>query len=130
MVQHVMRRNFAQADPEESVASARETMRLGRMRHLLVTRGDALLGILSYRDLLERLQREGAENESAEPLRVSELMRKTPVCIAPEASLAEAADRLCRYHIGCVPVVNAQDKLVGLVTETDLLRAAFGLPAL
>lgn len=126
-VKQIMRRDFVQADAEESLGGARETMRLGRIRHLLVTRGDALLGVLSYRDLLEWLLVDTPQQGRAERLRISDLMREKPACISPEATLAEAADRMCRYGYGCLPVTSDAGHLVGVLTETDLLRAAYGL---
>jgi CBS domain-containing protein len=39
--------------------------------------------------------------------------------------LAEAATLLLRHKIGCLPVVGAGGEALGLVTETDLLRAAY-----
>jgi len=55
VVERIMRRNFVSADPEETLTGALQTMRMARLRHLLVTRDDRLLGILSYRELLEEL---------------------------------------------------------------------------
>ena len=121
-VQQIMRRDFVCAEPEESLEAACQTMRLARLRHLLVTRGDALVGILSYRDALERSK--GCDSGRA---RIGEAMRKEPLCVVgPDTPLGEAADRMCRYGYGCLPVVNG-GQLVGLVTEIDLLRAAYGL---
>jgi CBS domain-containing protein len=120
MVRDVMRTDFATVSPDESVASARQTMRLARLRHLVVTGEGALIGILSYRDLLEQL----GDAPSSE--RVANAM-KAPVTIAPETSLRDAADAMCRYGLGCLPVVTAGGALVGLITESDLLRAAYGL---
>lgn len=45
--------------------------------------------------------------------------------ISPTATLAEAAELLLRHKIGCLPAVDAAGAPVGLLTETDLLRAAF-----
>jgi CBS domain-containing protein len=122
-VQQIMRRDFVCAGPDESLEAARQTMRLARLRHLPVTRGDALVGILSYRDLLERWDRAVSGAAS-----VGDAMRKAPLCVVgPEASLGDAAAWMCRYGYGCLPVTSNAGVLVGLVTETDLLRAAYGL---
>ena len=124
-VRQIMRRDFIHAPPDESLTSARQTMRLGRLRHLLVTRDEMLLGVLSYRDVLDWIT--SAEPGAYERARVAEIMSSAPTCITPDATLLEAADRICRYRLGCLPVVNAEHRLVGVITEVDLLSAAYGL---
>jgi CBS domain-containing protein len=126
-VRQVMRRDFAHAAPEESLRSALQSMRMARLRHLLVVRGGALLGILSYRDLLEQMLL--PDFGSYEGLHANDVMHEPLVCVSPEASLFDAADRMCRYRVGCLPVVDEASQLLGLLTESDLLRAAFGLRA-
>lgn len=126
-VGEVMLRDFARADPDESLASIHQTMRLARLRHIVVTRGDALLGLLTYRDLCDLLARTGGA--VPERFRPADVMQTKPVTIGPEAELREAADLLCRYGLGCLPVVSHGGALLGLVTESGLLRVAFGLRA-
>ena len=52
---------------------------------------------------------------------VRDVMTKKPVTIGPEADLADAVDKLLVGKFGCLPVME-EGKLVGLITETDLLR--------
>jgi CBS domain-containing protein len=132
VVERIMRRNFAYTEPEETLDSAFQTMRLARLRHLLVARGDRLLGILSYRNLLEALLAERLAAPPPDPRRVEDAMTRSPSFVTPRTTLAQAADRLCRYGLGCLPVLEpptpgsgAEGRLVGVVTETDLLRAAY-----
>jgi CBS domain-containing protein len=47
-------------------------------------------------------------------------MTPNPIVVTPETTVAEIARQLTLHRIGCVPVVDADGKLVGLVTETDL----------
>ena len=57
-------------------------------------------------------------------------MRREPLCVvAPDTPLGEAADRMCRYGYRLPARHEPAGELVGLVTETDLLRAAYGLSA-
>lgn len=51
--------------------------------------------------------------------RLADLIRREPVVVAPEASIAEAARRMRQADISCLPVV-AADRLVGIVTDRDL----------
>ena len=65
--------------------------------------------------------------ESAETA-VETLMTPLPRAIEPEGTLAEAAACLWRLRLGCLPVVEDSPqgaRVVGLLTEMDLLRAAY-----
>lgn len=51
---------------------------------------------------------------------VRNYMTPDPIVVTPETTVAEIARLLTLHRIGCVPVVDAEGGLVGLVTETDL----------
>ena len=57
------------------------------------------------------------------PRLVGELMTAEPVVIPADASLAEAARLLDQHRINGLPVVDAAGALVGVLSQTDLLRA-------
>jgi acetoin utilization protein AcuB len=48
------------------------------------------------------------------------------ITVAPTSSIGEAASLMIRHKIGCLPVVDSVGHPVGLITETDLLRAVYG----
>lgn len=124
----LMRRQFITASPGDRLADVRQTMRLARLRHLVVAEDGYLVGILTYRDLLETtLERRGNGSEERE-VAVAVAMVSDPEWVSVERSLAEVAARLWQSGLGCLPVVAPSSegpRLVGLVTEADLLRAAY-----
>lgn len=133
-VREIMRRDFVTVAQHESLSEALHIMRMARLRHLLVVRDGILQGVLSYRDLQDRalnaMADEGAAagGAAAPPPAVSEAMMASPYVLSPDATLEEAASRLARLPVGCLPVVERGPdgpRLVGLVTESDLLRLAF-----
>jgi len=131
-VRDVMRRDFITISREESLLEALHLMRLARLRHLAVVSEGVLVGILSYRDLQDelvaRLDLEAAP--AIAQIGVVERMTGTPFSIIPDATLFEAASRLERLRVGCLPVVESGEqglRLVGLLTEMDLVRAAYGV---
>jgi len=79
--------------------------------------GASLTNVLDF----EREQRQGF----LRAVDVAEVMTRDVETIAPDAPLAAAASRLVGHRIGCLPVVRDDRVMVGLVTETDLLAAAF-----
>ncbi len=106
---------------------ADDIMRLGRIRHMPITAEGKLVGILSQRDLFRAaissvLQlRPAAEREWLAKIPVREAMTTKVFTIAPDAGAHEAVKLMLEKRIGCVPVVE-EDKLVGLVSESDCMR--------
>ena len=135
-VRDVMRRDFITISREETLFEALQLMRVARLRHLAVVSGEVLVGILSYRDLQDELiatldsESPAARAPGFAKTGLAEHLRGLPFSIVPDATLIEAAARLERLRVGCLPVVEADEKgprLVGVLTEMDLLRAAYGV---
>ena len=56
---------------------------------------------------------------------VSDIMTRTPRTVSPDAKLQEVASIMCLYRIPALPVVDADGKLVGNISEMDLLKNLF-----
>ncbi|MEM4728454.1 MAG: CBS domain-containing protein [Thermoplasmata archaeon] len=56
-------------------------------------------------------------------MRVSEIMNREVKTVRPEQSLADVARLFVENHIHGAPVVDAENRLVGIVTESDILNA-------
>ncbi len=97
-----------------------------------VVDGERLIGVVSQRDLLASslsLARDfevGQRRNFMRSVVVEEVMTPQPITVAPTDTLREAARLMLTHRIGCLPVVERDGRLVGLVTETDLLRGAYG----
>jgi CBS domain-containing membrane protein len=129
-----MRENFISVSPEDTLLEADRIMRLARIRHLPVVRGGRLVALLSHRDVLSASISVLEKCDPADRLDhlrktlVSEVMRGSVYTATEETTLADAARRMLRAKIGCLPVVRPGSDgpiLLGLVTESDLLRAAY-----
>jgi CBS domain-containing protein len=130
----LMRRDFITISADQSLIEARRIMRFARLRHLLVERSGVLVGVLSYRDLLDQtvddlaISRPGRRSELGET-GVEQAMVDSPYVATPDLPAAEAARRLRQLGVGCLPVVDTDGdgpRLIGLITEADLLDAAYG----
>jgi CBS domain-containing membrane protein len=106
-------------------------MQQHRIRHLPVTdaRGQ-LLGLITHRDLLAASASSFAVPKADDRLRmlgwrdVAGVM-ETHVSVAlAEEPAAGAGERMMRYKIGCLPVVDGGARLVGIVTSDDYVRWA------
>lgn len=80
-------------------------------------------------DLLElnRKALKYARQRKTESLRVANLMTREVVTVSRDTPLSEAAQLLVKHRISGLPVVDAEQRLVGVVTEADFLRA-MGVP--
>lgn len=134
VVRELMREDFIAVSPEDSLLDAERILRLARIRHLPVVRRGLLIGVLSHRDVMEASLshvEERSPEERVEYLRgvpVERVMRTEPRTVDPECPLREAAIEMLRFKIGCLPVTEKDPqglRLVGLITESDLLRAAY-----
>ena len=102
--------------PTETLAAARERMDRGGFRRLPVVDGDGrLIGMLTDRDVR---QHAGHLSDT----RVTGAMVEPAMTVGPDEAAEDVADRLLRERVGGYPVVYASGTLVGMITETDLLR--------
>ncbi|MBI5040757.1 MAG: CBS domain-containing protein [Gammaproteobacteria bacterium] len=69
-----------------------------------------------------------ARVRKTESLRIENLMTRSMITVAPDTSLADAAHLLVTNRISGLPVVDAQQHLLGIITEADFLRA-MGVPS-
>ena len=60
-------------------------------------------------------------------IEISRVMSSPPVVIGPDATIREAALLMADRKIGCLPVVEG-GRMIGLLTETDVLRWVAGAP--
>jgi CBS domain-containing protein len=102
---------------DEPAEDAWHKMKADRLRHLVVTEGRAIVGVLSDRDL------GGTEAGGSARLgkSVREVMTPDPVTVTGATTLREAANLLRGRAIHCLPVVDDHGRLVGIATTTDLL---------
>lgn len=129
-VRDIMSTDVMTLRPEDNLLAIREAMEALHIRHVPVVDDDKLVGLITHRDILRltiadadpsRLSGTRLEEAQANTF-VQEVMTTKIVTIPPETTVAKAAEMLVKHHFGCLPVVDASGKLVGIVTEHDLLK--------
>ncbi len=115
--------------PETPVPQARDLMAKEKIRHLLVTGpGGALAGIVTDRDIRLNLPSRatslsaGEINHLLTKLTVAEIMTRPVITIGPDRPARDGAQLMLDHKIGALPVLD-DGHLVGIITETDILRA-------
>jgi len=128
-VQDIMTISCITAPPETPVLEARQMMLEKRIRHLLVVDGTTLMGIVTDRDIRLNLPSPATSlsvweiNYLLARMTVANVMSKNVATIDPARDAKEAAQLMLDRKIGALPVVSNGRQLVGIITETDLLRA-------
>jgi len=104
----------------DTVSDADAEMHLADIRHLpVVDKHGHLVGIVSNRDLMRALAR-----ARGKAVKVAEVMTRKVRTIRPDTPIRQATSLMLQHKIGALPVVGDEEELVGIVTETDLLRIA------
>jgi CBS domain-containing protein/nucleotide-binding universal stress UspA family protein len=124
--------------PDTPVGEAEQLMRHRRIRHLPVVKDGRLCGIITDRDVRTTMPSPatglamGEIRYLLDRLLVERVMTRSVVTIGPDAPVADAVRLVLAHRIGALPVMEG-DRLAGIITETDLLRAfgamAAGAPA-
>lgn len=125
-----MSRPVLTLDPDQRCSHALELLHRRGIRHAPVVDKGLVVGVVSERDLLRLLPGSvtalDADRQGATDAPVSGAMTRNPHTIGPNTWLEDAARILHDKKISCLPVLEER-RLVGIVTETDLLRALFDM---
>jgi len=114
--------------PETPVLEARQRMLRERIRHLLVTDGAELVGMVTDRDIRLNLPSQATSlsvwemNYLLARLTVGQVMTPSVIKVGPGRDARDAARLMIEHKIGALPVVDGS-RVVGIVTESDFLRA-------
>jgi acetoin utilization protein AcuB len=130
-VREIMTAKPITVDPEMPMLQARQRMAEERIRHLVVVEDARVVGIVTDRDIRLNLPSPATSlsvwelNYLLPQLTVGGVMSKTVIVVEPDRPVAEAARIMIDHKIGALPVV-VEGRLVGIVTESDFVRAMAG----
>jgi acetoin utilization protein AcuB len=115
--------------PNDDVSTAFSLLQESNFRHLpVVNENDELVGMVSDRDLRALLIPHFHPREMLEHIitraraPVSTLMSGNVICVDMEDDVSLVAEQIVEHKVGAIPVVDADGKLVGIVSYLDLIR--------
>lgn len=129
---HVMSRDLYWHTPDTFIEQAWQTLQQHRLRSLPVVEGDdhRLVGIVTQVDLLKHFHpRPGrlsfGQLNFLRGTKLRAIMSSPVVSVTADTHMVELVYLLSDRGLHCLPVVDAQQRLVGMITQTDLIAALY-----
>ena len=130
LVSEVMTREVITLLEEDNLQEVMAGLRRYRFHHLPVIDGDKLVGMLSQRDMLQATVATFDQSPAAlaqqarflEQTFVRDVMTTEVVTADPGDTVQAAASTMLRRRVGALPVIDSDGKLVGIITENDVVR--------
>jgi CBS domain-containing protein len=121
-----MSEDLITVDKDQNLSDALKLLRKHNVSRLPVTNNKELVGIISERDIANKLGSSKYESMPASRLHISSVMVKDVFTVPQEMQLEEVARMMLEHGIGSVPVMDG-DKMVGIVSKADFVTLATGI---
>lgn len=124
IVEEIMKIDVATLSPTDTIGDAMELMEARKIRHIpIITAEKHLVGLVTIAEIREATPSIFHANEHPEDLKkpLETIMERNVITGHPLDFVEEVAGLFYEHKISCIPIINDK-KLVGIVTETDLLR--------
>ena len=115
-IEQVMTRNVITISPDRSMRDLKELLRVKRISGVPVVRDGELVGMISIENVIRALETNDLEAT------VGEKMTTLVQYVRADESVVSAVNLFARYGYGRFPVLDAENKLVGLLTKGDIVR--------
>ena len=89
-----------------------------------------IVGMLSVEELLQFIINDDGKMQHAGGKGVADAMSPGVITADPVSDIRRVAQVMLEYHLNSVPIADDQDKLIGIVTRSDILRAVMNDPPL
>lgn len=117
-VSTIMTKTLTTVTPDHAVSNISHLFDHVTFHHLPVVEAGVLIGIISDRDLAKCL----SNQEGSEDLCARDIMSSDPVTVDPSTSIETASILLLENRFSCLPVINDDSHLEGILSWKDLLR--------
>ncbi|NVJ24991.1 CBS domain-containing protein [Myxococcus sp. AM011] len=119
----LMTRDVVTLEETDDLVRVDDLLKLNHIRHLPVVREGRLVGLVSHRDLIRALARQFS-TRNLDPISVARIMSRDVEMVRSDLPVRDAIYKLLDHRFGCLPVVDRERRLVGIVTEADFMRMA------
>ena len=124
----IMTRKVVTVTLDDTLRHIREIFDECFFHHLVVVKGRQVVGLISDRDLLKNISpfvdsewMERRQDVNTLKRKAHQIMRRSPIVTGEKVTVAQATAYLLAQKVTCLPVVDVDDNLRGIVTWRDLL---------
>lgn len=123
----IMSKELVMLNPKQTLYDAEKLFEMYGIRHIPVTEGKRLLGVLSKSDMLRISYSELADDEQSvdsmvyDAFTIPQVMTKNLITLKPDDTIKEAAEVFSQNSFHSIPVVE-NGELMGMITTTDLIN--------
>jgi len=110
--------DVATIEPDASIRRAADWLRVKNIGALVVTSGEAVLGLISEREIVHAFSRYG---ETAISMPVKEIMRYGVITVSPDESVSRVMQLMTRHRVRHMPVLR-DGKLSGIISIGDVVK--------
>lgn len=116
--------------PDQSISEAWQLMKNSKVNHLPVVDLDGhLVGLITSYDLLY-LSFEAEKPVVTDTLNVADWMKSEVVTTKGDTDIRKVAFVMSEYHLSCLPIMSEVDEVIGIVTQSDIVRRLGQAPPL
>jgi len=127
-VKNIMRTGIVTVEMDDSLGMIKEIFDNASFHHLLVVESNRLVGVISDRDLLKSLSPGvGTASETTRDAvtlnkKAHQIMSRHLITLNPNAEIYEAINVFNNQGISCIPIINEENKPVGIISWRDILK--------
>jgi len=137
----VMNKNFVTINEDDEFSLAEEKFVVHGIYYLIVLRGRELAGLISHKYLYKtqsprKILGDGIDynpnividgdafydKETLDSYILEHIMLKDPFTLGPDNTLADVVQAMSKRKIGCIPIIDKKRKVLGIITEKDLIK--------
>lgn len=129
MIEQFMTKRIVTVEMDDTLSVVKEIFEHTKFHHVLVVEDGELVGVLSDRDLFKAISanigtaRETDRDKATLNKRVHQVMTRDVIFLRANESIDKALEYFNTYRISCIPILNTEDKIVGILSWRDILRA-------
>jgi CBS domain-containing membrane protein len=127
-VSSIMTKDVVKLNLSDDLTKAEKLFKKHHIRHIPVVKGNKIVGMLSYTDLLRISFADAVDDDEMDidvtvynMFSVEQVMARNLVKVSPDTTIREVAEILSTREFHALPVVE-DELLVGIVTTTDLIK--------